>query len=258
MLLLFLGLISLTQDIQIFPGVFDRRSEGYLPSGVQQVIVRTADDELLEAWRVAGKGDFKGVAVIAHGNGGTVEFFFPYQEWLAEMGITSFGFDYRGFGYSTGWPSHRGLLLDTETVLKEAARREGVAESDIIFIGISIGTGIAATEAARVGAKTVVLFSPYTSLDALVRSMPLVGLAAPLLNYRYSTIDSLRAHAPACLIIAHGKQDTTIPFYHAVQLKEALSPHSVVHLVASERAGHNDLFFAVASGVGAALLDCVN
>lgn len=259
MLLLFLGLLALTQDYQIFPGVFDERTEGYLGTGVQQLFVRTEDGEVVESWRLQGKpgGDKRYVAVIAHGNGGTVEQFFPYQEWLSALGITSYGFDYRGFGYSTGWPSHNGLLLDMDAVTREAMRREKVTKEELIFVGVSVGTGVAAEYAARVGAKRVVLFSPYTSLFDLVGELFIVGLAAPLLNYRYSPSSALATRPPECVVLAHGKEDVTIPYEHSVKLKDSLSPLMKVDLILDDKAGHNDLLFIVADEVGKSLLRCL-
>jgi len=257
MLLLFLGLLALTQDLQIFPGVFDERTEGYVSTGAQQIFVRTADGEVLESWRVEGRGKKKYVAVIAHGNGGTLENFFPYQEWLSGLGITSYGFDYRGFGYSTGWPSHKGLLLDLDAVAREAMRREKVSEDDLILVGVSIGTGVAAEYAATVGAQRVVLFSPYTSFPDLVGELFIVGWAAPLLNYHYSPIKALAAKPPKCVVLAHGKQDVTIPYHHSVKLSEGLSPQTKVDLILDDKANHNDLIFLVSEQVGERLLKCL-
>lgn len=96
-----------TQDFQIFPGIVggiitDKiRDPKTLPLNVTSQFIQTSDLKKLEIWYLPAKNIVKGEEVftlIFHGNAENVESTFIIQNWLSNMNISSFSFDYRGFG----------------------------------------------------------------------------------------------------------------------------------------------------------------
>lgn len=256
------AVMVLSQDLQIFPGLVDGlfssnlREPGTLPPGVESHFIETADGEKLESWYLPVTGSEYAV-VIFHGNAGTVEGFFPYQQWFREIGISSIGFDYRGFGKSSGWPSEEGLYQDGEAAWQFARMTTGLAPEKIILFGISIGTGLAARVARDHQPGILVLLAGYTSLVDVVREMPLLGHLAPLLRYRLPTADYLKELRRTCVVAAHGRLDDTIPFSHLAGIRAAVGGELSFREIVSENAGHNDLFYAEKKRLGSGISGCL-
>lgn len=254
--------VVLTQSIQIFPGALmsisndSRREPHTLPEGVESFFVETVDGQALETWRLRVDGAAK-VAVIFHGNAGDVENFFGYQVYFREMGYTSYGFDYRGYGKSSGWPfTESGLNEDGRAVVKHVLDKEGVAPKDLVLVGISIGGGPAASAAVEFRPGALVLFSPFTSLPDAIKNTPLFGFLYPLSFYDFPVRSDVSMLGNTCLVVAHGKQDRIIPFEQGRLVSESYRGAGRSFFVPSEDAGHNDLFVRVYSAVSGAIGKC--
>ena len=254
--LIVVAVIVLTQDIQIFPGAAEglllstKRDPATVPPGAESRFVKTSDGENLEVWYLPAKvrnvlaSDGKELAAIVfHGNAGTVESFYSYQQWFQALGISSFGFDYRGYGKSSGWPSEEGLYRDGEAVWQFAQQKTGLGPEKFVFLGISIGTGLAARAARDHPPAALLLLAAYTSMPDVVRSKPYIRFLAPLLWYHLPTAEYLKELRATCVVAAHGKRDDTIPFSHLAGIKAASSDSSRFAEIVSDRAGHNDLFY---------------
>jgi fermentation-respiration switch protein FrsA (DUF1100 family) len=254
-------IVILTQDLQIFPGavggLFERRTRDResIPSGVESLRVMTADHESLEVWRLSVPHSRR-VAVVFHGNAGDVANFFSYQKYFAEMGVTSYGFDYRGYGTSTGWPSEEGLYRDADAVIEEALQRESLARSALIVTGISIGTGPAAYAAAKYQPGVALLITPYTSLPDVIGATPLFGIFRPFVWHTFPVKRFIATLSGTCVVIAHGKNDTIIPFDMGHQVYQA-AQHLRATLVTSPTAGHNNIFSQTVGEITEAIKGCV-
>jgi len=260
----FILLVVLTQDLHIFPGAFISRAQ-YLwqrnkpiPHGVESCFIKSKDKTNLEVWRYA-PGQMSAlrdyVAIIFHGNGGPVENFIFVQMWLGDLGITSYNFDYRGFGRSGGWPNERGIYLDSDAVWDYVIEREKITASQIIVVGISVGSGPAARIAARHQPKLLLLASAFTDLRSAVRAQPLVGFLAPFVWSKFPTINFVQELRDTHLLIAHGIHDRIVPPDHSVKLEEAYRGHGSVERLCSDAAGHNMAFYALKDQMQATLSD---
>jgi uncharacterized protein len=250
-----LGLVIflvLTQDIHIFPGAFLSRITYFwqrnkpIPCEVESIFVATKDNVSLELWRYAPceQSEYsKYVGLVFHGNGASLENFIFVQMWLAEMGIASYGFDYRGFGRSSGWPSERGIYLDSDTVWDYVLRREQLDHSRIIVIGISVGSAPAARIAGLHQPKVLLLSSPFTDLRSVVRAQPIAGLFSSLIWTKFPTISYLKELRQTHLLLAHGLKDNLIPSSHSVELERAYKGQGKVRRLTSPTAGHNGTFY---------------
>ena len=245
----------LTQDIQIFPGTVSGFFSGpqseavNIPDDIAVFFVTTSDREQIETWYLQSTNE-KAVAIVFHGNADSLYSTYSIQRWLARDGISSYSFDYRGYGRSSGFPSEQGIYRDAEAVYHAVKNRD----LPLIVLGISIGTGPASYLATQVQPDIVLLLSPYSSLTRVVRETPLLGYLTPFLKYTFPVKDYLASVRNACIIIAHGTKDSTIPVSHSRELKEHYP-----EIIYSEfkEAGHNSLLSVGHQHIKALLLNCL-
>lgn len=258
----------LTQDIQIFPGALEglweskQRDITTLPESVSSYFIETEDSKILEVWRLEAKGKLSEgseipVAILFHGNAETVDSTYFLQDWLSELGIESYSFDYRGYGKSSGWPSDSGLKSDVKAVANFVSERVNVEEQPVILFGSSIGTGFAAYATRFLPAKVVILLAPYTSLKTLVSELPVFGFLYPFLWYDIETASYLATQRELCLIVAHGEKDNTIPVSHGKNLLKLMPESFSINPIFLHDSGHNDIFIKAKERVTKALLQCL-
>lgn len=256
---LFAGVTVLTQPFQVFPGIVARRGETppAPPSWAQRSFVVTADGKSLETWRVSPRQRrFRQVAIVFHGNGDVLTQAVGYQTWLGDQGFVSYGFDYRGYGNSGGFPSEGGLYLDADAIYEHVISREGLRPQDILAFGVSLGSGPAAYIASRHPIGTLALLSPYTSIPNVVRGMGLLGLLAPFVWYSFPVERFIKDLRDTCVVLAHGKRDRVIPWTHSQTLQTRYSGASRISLLINEESGHNDILSWDGARIAQALGEC--
>ena len=241
----------LTQDIHIFPGAFfpkfriwDRGKKAPYP--VESSFIKTVDGKALELWRHPNEEETdlsKYIGIVCHGNGSTLEDFLFYQMWLSELGIRSYNFDYRGFGRSEGWPSEKGIYKDSEAVWEHVLMTEGVDASQIIVVGVSIGSGPAARLARTYQPPLLILSSAFIDLKSVVRSQSIIGWLAPFVRHSFPTIEYVRELKTTHVLLAHGLNDTIVPPEHSNMLEGAYTGSGHVRRCVSAEGGHNMAFF---------------
>ncbi len=179
----------------------------------------------------------KGAILFFHGNAGALDGWGEIAQRFAELGYDSYVFDYRGYGKSSGQiRSQAELLADAERMAQYV--RQSFPADQIIIIGYSIGSGMAAHVAAQLHTPKLVLISPYLRLRDLIREkMPFVP---PLLiKYPLPTADYLAATPNTQVLVFHGAHDTLIPATHGQRLAQTLGARAQYHELP---AGHNDIF----------------
>lgn len=264
--LVFFIVLVATQDIQIFPGVLGgllsskNRDPQSLPRGVESIFVKTEDNELVETWRLPANGESslnEHVAIIFHGNGGSVEMFFGIQQWFSSLGITSYHLDYRGYGKSSGWPSEKGIYNDADALWNMVREREKIGPEKIIIFGQSIGCGPATEIAKRYQPALLVLNSPYISIPELARERWLTRYLTKFLWYTFPTQENISKLATTNLIVAHGKSDNIIPLRHGESVAQSYQGKGSLETIFHEYASHNNLFFLAREKLAEAILKLI-
>lgn len=264
-----LGLLALLvivfQDFLVFPGLSlpwgeakGPRPPETLPAGVQSLFVRSVDGVQIEVWRMEAPAPEKGrrkVAIVFHGNAETIENTIDRMSWLRELGVSSYSVEYRGFGRSSGWPSEAGFYRDADAVISLMREREG--EAAFGSVGISIGAAPASYAAARLPAEFVILFSPYTSLHDRVKEETLYRPLLYFFKYNFPTLSFLNELGPeSCVLLAHGKNDTTILAHHTEDIAKSLEGKLKLQALFFDGVAHNDLFAKSALKVAESLQRC--
>ncbi|SEL05998.1 hypothetical protein SAMN04487910_1588 [Aquimarina amphilecti] len=78
-----------------------------------------------------------------HGAGGNITYYLPLTQILAENNFQVVMVDFRGYGKSTGIPTHKNIAKDGELLFETLLKKEGIKDTPKIIYGISIGTQIA-------------------------------------------------------------------------------------------------------------------
>jgi alpha-beta hydrolase superfamily lysophospholipase len=234
-----------TQDFQIFPGALFAIMgvKNTAPKDVEEYRAVTKDGEKILVWRLAPPTRVrKEVVLLFHGNAESLTTFVKIQRWFAAHGFTSYAFEYRGYSGSSGFPSENGLYRDGEAAMDLLLTHESLSPDDVVIFGNSVGTGPAAHVAQVYNVNSLVLIAPYVDLKSVVQEMPFMGYFAPFLWYRFPTSDYIKKLRDTCVISAHGKMDTTIPYNHSEKLQSLYVGNSSFKVVLSDNAGHYDIF----------------
>ncbi len=227
------ALAYIGQSLVLFPGLWTSKqiriweTPSAPPLRVERVLLTGEDNAVLDAWRLgpaSGQGGSY-VAIVFHNESGSLRSHFYLQKWLANLGMTSYAIDYRGFGTSSGWPDEASMYRDGLQLAKKAAAREQMEPSRLIVIGDSVGASIAASTAAEIGAKKLMLISPFTSYAAKlgIERIPYVGR---LLSFSFPTAAELSKTSGACIILAGLERGGSARFIST--LAEIVQPKNTV------------------------------
>lgn len=212
-----------------------------------------------------GRGRFP-TALLLHGFTGTkVEthrMFVKVARTLAQHGIASLRFDYRGSGDSAGEfedMTIRSEVADALEAITFLARHKRINSRRLALIGMSMGGAIAAHVVARERArfKSLVLWAPVAEgagiLDDLSTPEAVASLAETGLTdhggnlvgvafvRQFADMKPLRevAKSKCPTLIIHGSKDETVPAHHSDLYERALrSPDRVVKKVIIHGADH--------------------
>ena len=229
------GLTVFQRDLQYFP---DTRivtpAEAGLPQ-VETLQLATDDGKRLNAWFVPPMED-RPLILYFHGNSGLLADRRERFKRFRESGFGLLAIAYRGFGGSSGEPSQAGLMLDAEAAYAEAARR-GYSGRRLVFVGESLGTGVATILASRREGAALVLDSPYLSAESVAAARyPLFPVGLLMRDPLRTDLAIGLVHIPVLML--HGEEDQIIPLASARALfalanepKEFVTVAGAGHLV---------------------------
>ena len=159
---------------------------------------------------------------FCHANAGNLAHRLDTLNTFNSMGISTFIFDYRGYGNSQGKPTEKGTYLDALAAWRWLTQEKNVDPETIIIFGRSLGGSIATNLASKVQANSLVVESSFTSYaDVGAKYYPYLPVKR-FSRFKYKTIDYLRqVHCPVMII--HSRDDEVIPFEFGLKLYEAAS-----------------------------------
>lgn len=88
--------------------------------------------------------EVKATVFYFHGAGGNVTSYAPLLTPLLKDNFQVVLVDFRGYGKSTGTPTHKNIAADGEKIFTEMSQMDGIKNTKKIIYGASIGTQIAA------------------------------------------------------------------------------------------------------------------
>ena len=186
----------------------------------EAITLRTEDQVEIFAWYVPVAGS-RGTILFCHGNAGNISHRLAYLEIFHRLGLSTFIFDYRGFGLSEGYPAEQGTYLDSEAAWGFLVGRKGISPGSIVLYGESLGGPVAARLAARHSPGALILASTFTSLPDLGAALYPLFPVRLLSRFNYDTLEFLRQVRCPTLII-HSPDDEIVPFRQAKALADAM------------------------------------
>ena len=235
----------------------------YLPSGfvsspaqagvpsAEVLAVSTADGLSLAAWFVpAAPTRARATVIIFNGNAGNRSFRAVIAARLVDAGYDVCLFDYRGYGGNAGSPSEDGLLADGRAVRAAVAAKRRVDPDRIVYLGESLGSGVAVALALEAKPLALILRSPFTSIaDVAAHHYWFLPVRA-LLRDRFDS--GARIGSVRCPVaIVAGDRDRVVPIGFSRRLFDAApQPKTFVTVPGAD---HNDADLAAGSAIVDAL-----
>lgn len=226
------------QERILFPAFMVRQVPG-LPPGAERLELRAGDGTRLEGVRIpAAKGSekrdvllvFAGNAENAQDLAEMIQRIFPEREIVA--------FFYRGYAPSGGRTSAAQLIEDAPLVYDLV--RERLEPGRIDALGVSLGSGVAASLTAKRPLDGLILVTPFDSLSATASQLYPWLPVSLLLRHDIKSAETLRGmRVPVALIAA--AEDRLIRPERTAALREKVP--RLVFDSAIPRAHHNDIFF---------------
>ncbi|XP_031500481.1 uncharacterized protein LOC116264420 [Nymphaea colorata] len=154
--------------------------------------------------------------LYSHGNAADLgQMLDLFIELSVHLRVNLMGYDYSGYGHSTGKPSECNTYADIEAAYKCLKEHYGVKDEDLILYGQSVGSG-----------PTLDLASQLTELRAVVLHSPILSGLRVLYPVKhtywfdiYKNIDKIGLVNCPVLVI-HGTQDEVVNFSHGKLLWE--------------------------------------
>lgn len=181
--------------------------------------------------------DAKGVVFYLHGNAGSLEGWGSVAETFTDRNYDVFIPDFRGYGKSGGSISSETQLHKDNQILYDHLRDE-YPENEIIVLGHSIGSGMAAKVASENNPKLLILQAPFYSIPDLVKNTPPLNIFPSfLIKYKFRTGKFLKeTHVP--VVILHGDNDEIIYYGSSLKLQQEFKPADT--LITLNGYGHNN------------------
>lgn len=213
---------------------------GPLPATAREPLVEAADGTRLSGTFIpAVRAAPPGGRLLLFGLGGNAWNAADLAAMLHHLSPTAdvATFHYRGYAPSQGRPSADALVADAPLALDAAV--EEAAPDRTIVVGLSIGSGIAATLAGRQPVDGLILVTPFDSLRAVAAdAFPWLPVGAFFRNEIDAARALARSDVPVAVIAA--ANDKIIPGQRTDALRARLRNLAFDRTVAD--AGHNDLY----------------
>ncbi len=162
----------------------------------------------------------KATILFFHGAGGNVSSYLFMTKPLVAAGYQVFMVDFRGYGKSTGTPTHLNIAQDGQLVFDNLLQRKDVQKTKLIVYGASMGSQVAVHLAKNNESKIAGLvldgtISSFTDIaadksPAEQREFIRKGLPSP-----YSAKEDIKTVHNVPVLFIHSKEDKDVPFHQA-------------------------------------------
>ena len=181
--------------------------------------------------------DPKGIILYLHGNAGSLDGWGGVAPTFTNLGYDTFVPDYRGYGKSEGAIGGEAQLYDDMQRVYDHLKNE-YNEEEIIVLGHSVGSGMAAKLAADNSPKFLILQAPFYSLKDLARNTPPLNIFPSFLfKYKFEVGEYLK-QAKMQVVLLHGNEDEVIYYGSSLKLQQQFKPGDT--LITLHGFGHNN------------------
>lgn len=187
--------------------------EGGALAGAEPLTIKSKDGPLLRAWFFKAYGAKQGnkTVLVCHGKSANMMYNLDFVKYFREhFSANVMLFDYRGHGYSTGFPSIAGICDDSLAAFDYLTQEKHIDANDIVVVGESLGSIPACQILKNRKCAGVVVNAGFSSLSRKAKEViPLFGMFPEwFLSWDDRVNNELAVngdHSP--LIIVHGSID---------------------------------------------------
>lgn len=181
------------------------------------------------------------VVLINHGQG-QLEYHIGEVNAALHAGADALIYDYEGFGASSNEASSANMLKDSRLVYDYLVAQKNYAPEQIILLGSSLGTGVAADLALVRKCAGVVMISPYTRITRAAND--LIGYSRLYPRFMFPQPDLtceplMKQPSDRPVVLIHGVKDKNLKVQNSRDL--AAMARIPCRLVISEKYGHGDM-----------------
>ncbi|HSI70058.1 MAG TPA: alpha/beta fold hydrolase [Gillisia sp.] len=224
------------EQMIFFPQTLSRDFKFGFSGNFEERFVEMDDGKQLHALLFKAENS-KGVVFYLHGNAGSLEGWGGVSRTFTNIGYDLFIPDYRGYGKSEGRIKSEAQLHRDMQLLYDHLKEE-YREKEIIVLGHSIGSGLAARLAAKNKPKLLILQAPFYSVpDIKNNTTPLQILPSFLLRYKLKTGKYVK-ETKVPVAVLHGDEDEIIYYGSSLKLQREFKPGDT--LVTLKGFGHNN------------------
>lgn len=217
-----LAVLYILQDRFIY---FPSKTLGSTPhdSGLryEAITFKSADGVDLSGWFIPGN-EKNPVVLFCHGNSGNMSHRLGIVKLYNRLQLSTFIFDYRGYGNSDGTPSEEGTYLDAEAAWNYLVNKRKISPAGIVIVGESLGGAVAAWLASRHDPGALVLESTFTSLPEVASDLYPYLPVKMLLRFKYAACEYVE-EVKCPVLVVHSCDDEVVPYHQGCQLYEKIS-----------------------------------
>ena len=184
----------------------------------EEIFIKVDDKIKLKSWIINKNLKKFKTLVFFHGNAGELSNRIYKLNELNKLDINVLLISWRGFSGNEGSPTEDNLYKDAEAAIQWLNNKE-VENNRIILYGESLGTGVAVEIGKKNNFNSIILESPFTSMENAAKIYYPYLPVKLLLKDKYDSLKKIKTIKTPILIM-HGKKDDIVPFSMGKELFE--------------------------------------
>ena len=183
-----------------------------------EIFIKVDEKIKLKSWIINKNLKKFKTLIFFHGNAGELSNRIYKLNELNKLDVNILLISWRGFSGNEGLPTEENLYEDAEAAIKWL-NSKGVENNKIILYGESLGTGVAVEIGKKNIFNSIILESPFTSMESAAKIYYPYLPVKLLLKDKYDSISKIKRITTPILIM-HGKKDDIVPFSMGKELFE--------------------------------------
>ena len=184
----------------------------------EEIFIKVDEEIKLKSWII--EKDFKKykTLVLFHGNAGHLSNRIYKLNELYKLNINILLISWRGFSGNKGSPTEQNLYKDAEAAIKWL-NEKNINNNQIILYGESLGSGVAVELGKKNNFNSIILESPFTSIENSAKIYYPYLPVRLLLKDKYDSIGKIKM-IDTPILIMHGEKDDVVPISMSKELFE--------------------------------------
>ena len=217
----------LEQGMEANPSGFKNPSERGLP--YHHIEIKTSDGIVLRGWKVLQiNSKERPTIVFFHENAGNIGTRLSFIEELYKRNrVNVIIVAYRGYSYSDGKPSEKGLMIDSHTIMEYATSQSDIDLKKVFVMGRSLGGAVAiySMSSRNYNIAGLILENTFTSIPDMVEVIfPAVSFLKGLVLRNYWPSNKRISKITTPTLFVKAEKDEIVPPIMMDQLYNLANP----------------------------------